>query len=510
MRRIPRATFTVILTSSAACRELPDTGGPRACSVERDGPEESVDVLVIGSGPAGFAAAWEAREAGASVRVLERDALAGGAGRYSANMWAAGTPYQLTAGMADSPEIALRDWAGLTGGDASDPQIVAFVEQSADVIAWLVDTFDASVELLTGPPGQISTSRQHIVTLDAKGLGEWYGEWLGDLVRTGATAGPLVRSPECGVVGATILDDHGDPSTWIRAGAVVVATGGFARDVERMIADRPYLAESGFLFEAAPSSDAGGHALLETEGALDHNPGHYGVYLHATQDWRQGREGEALWSWSFRTGLAVDGAGRRMMDESDLMDFLVVENLRKADGHRIVSLWPSSIVSTAIFSVPGYNWTTPGVNEDFDAARAIEGGGLRMYDTVAEVAKGEGLDPAILQATFDRYETLVAQGKDADFDKPAPHLVPFGRDRIGVVDLWAGAAKAFTGIRTDLESRVLGADGLPIPGLWAAGEVAGMLGTEAVGYGFEGSMTACYHMGRVAGRSTAEAVLEAR
>jgi predicted oxidoreductase len=68
--------------------------------------------------------------------------------------------------------------------------------------------------------------------------------------------------------------------------------------------------------------------------------------------------------------------------------------------------------------------------------------------------------------------------------------------------------KTLGGLETDLSSRVLGADGLPLPGLYAAGEVAGFGGGGMHGYrSLEGTfMGGCIFSGRTAGRAAAEAV----
>jgi len=68
--------------------------------------------------------------------------------------------------------------------------------------------------------------------------------------------------------------------------------------------------------------------------------------------------------------------------------------------------------------------------------------------------------------------------------------------------------KTLGGLNTDLESRVLGADGNPIPGLYAAGEVAGFGGGGVHGYrSLEGTfLGGCIFSGRAAGRAAAAAV----
>jgi hypothetical protein len=65
--------------------------------------------------------------------------------------------------------------------------------------------------------------------------------------------------------------------------------------------------------------------------------------------------------------------------------------------------------------------------------------------------------------------------------------------------------KTLGGIQTDLDSRALGADGSPVEGLYAAGEVAGFGGGGVHGYNaLEGTfLGGCLFSGRAAGRAAA-------
>ena len=68
--------------------------------------------------------------------------------------------------------------------------------------------------------------------------------------------------------------------------------------------------------------------------------------------------------------------------------------------------------------------------------------------------------------------------------------------------------KSLGGLQTDLDSRVLGAEGRPVPGLFAAGEVAGFGGGGVHGYAaLEGTfLGGCIFSGRAAGRAAARGV----
>jgi predicted oxidoreductase len=91
----------------------------------------------------------------------------------------------------------------------------------------------------------------------------------------------------------------------------------------------------------------------------------------------------------------------------------------------------------------------------------------------------------------------------------APHRIldPAAGPLIGV-KLQVLTRKTLGGIQTDLDSRALGLDGQPIPGLYAAGEVAGFGGGGVHGYNaLEGTfLGGCLFSGRAAGRAAARAI----
>ena len=91
--------------------------------------------------------------------------------------------------------------------------------------------------------------------------------------------------------------------------------------------------------------------------------------------------------------------------------------------------------------------------------------------------------------------------------KPAPILAVADGPLIAV-KLNVLTRKSLGGLETDLNARVLGADGQPMPGLFAAGEVAGFGGGGVHGYrSLEGTfLGGCLFSGRIAGRAAAAEV----
>jgi predicted oxidoreductase len=122
-----------------------------------------------------------------------------------------------------------------------------------------------------------------------------------------------------------------------------------------------------------------------------------------------------------------------------------------------------------------------------------------VRDRDLQLANDAGKDPQLAVVRGARKllgERLVRVAR------PAPILDPAGGPLIAV-RLNVLTRKSLGGLETDLSARVLGADGQPIPGLFAAGEVAGFGGGGMHGYrSLEGTfLGGCLFGGRVAGRA---------
>lgn len=102
------------------------------------GSKNGADVVVIGAGGAGLAAAVEAHDAGKSVVVLEKMPMVGGnTNRATGGLNAAGTAQQEKAGIKDSSETMYNDT--MKGGyNKNNPDLVKLLsEQAKDSVAWL-------------------------------------------------------------------------------------------------------------------------------------------------------------------------------------------------------------------------------------------------------------------------------------------------------------------------------------------------------------------------------------
>jgi 3-oxosteroid 1-dehydrogenase len=111
------------------------------------------DVLILGTGAAGLAAALAAHESGAKVAIVERFDRVGGTSAVSGGViWVAGNPRQCAAGLADGPEEALAYFRSLDHGDLRDDVLQAFVERGPEALAFLEAIDALRVSVLAGYP----------------------------------------------------------------------------------------------------------------------------------------------------------------------------------------------------------------------------------------------------------------------------------------------------------------------------------------------------------------------
>lgn len=126
-----------------------------------------------------------------------------------------------------------------------------------------------------------------------------------------------------------------------------------------------------------------------------------------------------------------------------------------------------------------------------------------VTDRDAQTLNPVGKDP---QLAIVRNARVLLSERLIRVAKPAPILNPADGPLIAV-KLNIVTRKSLGGLETDLQSRVLGATGEPMPGLYAAGEVAGFGGGGVHGYrSLEGTfLGGCIFSGRAAGRAAGQA-----
>ncbi len=473
----------------------------------REEPLDRADVVVIGAGGSGMAAAVAALDAGADVLVLERSTRAGGASSHAGNHWAAGTRWQAEAGVTDSAELALSEWDGFTGGDSSAVAVRSFVEESADTLEWL-ESLGCTFVLGGGIAADTgSVQRLHIPGQDAGIPVNQLMLATDGLVRVSTTATGLVV--EGGrVVGVDVGpgSDGSGGSGWVAAEAVIVATGGFARNDVRVAAAVPGIDNFPKYYEAYPGMDGNGLDMMEAAGAATANLENFGLYAHAAEDAQIGAP-EVMVITGLESALVVDSDGRRVADEREFMSSVM--GTRFLTEGPFFAIYDATAWATVNFSGRGFNYEGASQSLNIDGATYAGLVSLPEGEDAAGLAAAAGFDAATFSTTVSAYNEAVASGSDAEYGKPVEYLRAVSAPPLVALPVVLGRSKSFGGAALDDQGRVVDDGGNVIPGLYAAGEAAGFLGGTWMGHGFNGTVTAAYWSGRRAG-ATAAADVAAR
>lgn len=477
-----------------------------ACAVEvpRPAQEAMPDVIVVGAGIAGLSAALEAGRGGAKVLVVDMASVFGGHAVMAQGQLAiVATPEQAAQGIADSPELAARDF--LSWGEDADATWVRTYTQNSrtEVFDWLTG-MGVRFAGLDRPPGN-SVARAHNVQGRGMALvASIYRECLATPTisfRWNVRLEALTRrrgGPGIGGVRLTELRTGRSLELEART-AVIVATGGFQSnlDLVRAALGRTSSASGRILAGGGVNAHGSALAILRQVGAVTERLDHQWNYLTGVPDPRfPGTERGLLVSVP---ALWVNARGQRFM----------AENASPKDGLPVVFAQPGGTFwalfgSEALqsFHVSGSDW---GDYRRIEELIINNPDVVKRGATLAELGTKTGLPVAALQETLKRFNTMVAAGTDEDFHAfsraagTRRNLVmgpPFY-----ALQYFPLARKSLGGVVIDSASRVLDAERVPIPGLFAVGEVSGFGGINGRA-GLEGTFLGpALVQGRVAARA---------
>lgn len=418
------------------------------------------DLVVLGAGMAGLAAAAAGVQRGLDVLVVEKREQVGGSAALSAGIvWTAPdlTTFERVAPLGD-PAL------GRILVDGFEPGIAAIRERGVGVSArW---------------SGQMGFGVAYHVDLPAL-LERWIAELeeAGGELRLTSTARSLELDERGTVRGVVIDGDSG--RELVRAGAVLLATGGFQGDRELLAQLIGAHAES-MPLRSAPGSVGDGLRMGRDAGAAL-SGGLATFYGHLVPD-RIARWGEhsflPLTQYHSASSIVVNVRGRRFADES-LGDEVTNQLLLRQPGARAVLICDERVRRDHAARAP-YPHGQP--IDRFAAARDA-GARIVSSDTrgglVAEVGT-LGVDRAGLRRTLADYDAAVA-GEEVALDAPLPaDPVTLSEPPFHALAVQPTITFPFGGLAVDDVGRVLDRDGRPIGGLFAAGADAG--GLQGPGY----------------------------
>jgi 3-oxosteroid 1-dehydrogenase len=177
--------------------------------------------------------------------------------------------------------------------------------------------------------------------------------------------------------------------------------------------------------------------------------------------------------------IAVNGAGRRFVNEADSYHDFVMAMLR---SHREVPTVPAHLICDRRFIRDyGIGLVHPRTR---DLKAFVKAGYLVEADSIAALATSIGVVPAALEQTVSTYNGYAAGGVDAEFGrgssdlnringdpdhKPNPCLREIGPGPFYALAVWPADLGSSAGLPTDEDGSVIDRNGKPIEGLYAVG-----------------------------------------
>lgn len=461
------------------------------------------DVVIVGAGGAGMTAALQAVDSGVnSVIIVEKGGSTGGnTSRATGGMNAAKTVYQdenewsdatttavekaiataeekyadgdkvsnLTAlvkeqfeaykanpeGYFDSVELFALDTI-IGGKGLNDFDLVmTLTGNSAEAIDWLA-TKNAHLTNV-GSFGGASVKRIHRATTE-DGKTTPVGAYLVKVLtadveaedkidlRTNTAATELVME-DGKAVGVKVKNENGEYT--IRAKAVILASGGFGADLDRVAALKPELA--GFVTTNASTITGDGIDMAVAVGAatvdMEQIQIHPSVYTETTTALiTEGIRGDGA--------ILVNQEGKRFVNELETRDNVSAAELAQEGGYAYTILDQKMMDASSTY------------NSYFTKGYAVQA------DTYEELAEKLGVDPATFAATMEAWNKAVADQKDDEFGRlsfaSALDTAPYYAIKVS-----PGIHHTMGGVKINTNAEVLTKAGEVIPGLYAAGEVTG-------------------------------------
>ena len=448
-----------------------------------------VEIVVVGAGAAGLSAALTAQEKNANVLVLEKGGITGGSTvRSGGKILAAGTPWQEKQGYTDNADMMYEYLMSFDRDDIMNEELVmTFSKGSAENLQWLEDR-GVQVQDVEYIHSALTPWRVHN-TMGGGGQTSGHGgqitapltnryEGNGGKIVYNCRATELITNEAGTVVGVKAVMTDGTPVT-VNAKSVILATGGYAKNEEMLDKYEDFLPNN--LYGTVPNTCVGDGLVMATAiGAKNFDaPGLQLVYV--SYDCYCGINEES--------GLIVSEDGLRVVDEYTYQSHVAtaLADAKSTCGYYIAA-------KKGGYAVEPYPMIQWGVTMEHVPHAA----------TIGELAEKIGVDKAALEATVARYNELCAKGVDEDFGKPAQYMIPVEGDEYYAFRMTPGTSVTFGGLEIDVNARVLDTNNQPIPGLYAAGEVAftGLFDAEYPCCGM--AIGSAVYYGRVAADSAIE------
>ena len=422
-----------------------------------------VDIVVLGSGVSGLAAANEAAELGANVLVLESQDDLGGNATMIVDVFGIDSSMQKAEGIEiDLMEVVNNEIEAFCY-QVDSQRWVDMLKNSGDNIDWLIEKGVEFSEVYN------KTASNDLKATHRLKVNGGYAEPMVNAAKESGvefrlnTAGKELILKDGKVVG--VYAETEDGVLQVNAGAVIVATGGYGTNKE-MIESRLRTDMDHNLQVSRPGHDGDGILMSVAAGAKDltisspvfmvypvvYDTGFVSICLT--------EQGPLLW---------VNQDGVRFVRED--VGLIQPGYRQLATSSQKVSYGVANIDVLNIFEAETQTMTPDGsgVIEAFDAL--VEKGADNMFkaDTIEELAEIAPVDAETFIQTVKDYNALCDAGEDTQYRKSADQLVKLENGPFYLFRWDMYFTATVNGVHTSRKAEALTSQEEPIPGLYVVG-----------------------------------------
>ena len=488
----------------------------------------TVDLVVVGSGAGGLAAALAGARAGLHTVVVEADERFGGsAARSDGALWLPGNEVLAEAGLPDTRERALAYLDAVAGADADRARLTALVDYGPAAVSLLLRRTPLGLQHMAEHPddapelqgGSAAGRAVEPKPFDVSRLGPdrdrlepptapaaWPVATTSDDLRWLSLAARTAKGPLAGA-GALAKGLAGRASGRERVTGGQALAAGLRMGLRRV---GVLLHTSAPLLEPLTEGRRVIGARVRLHGRATELATRAGVVLAAgglegaAEPLGTARSAAPTTAWA--PAVAVpEGAPLPLGDERALPGSLIVDATGRRIGNEAA---PLRVLGRALHdSVEAGRGPAWLIVDQRHRNRYAFSGGILPHQALPEawhdagiahtaaspkdLAAALGVPAEPLTATVERAGLLARHGHDDDFGRgdsahdrahgdpgvaPNPCLAPLEEPPLSAVRLTATALEAGGGLRTDEHARVVDGDGRPFDGLYATEEVAGVFG----------------------------------